>query len=193
MLPKQKKLDPRVIRTRRDLAASMFSLMREKSFSQITVQQITEQAMINRATFYAHFEDKYRLLDYMVERSFREKLESKIGTCDGFSPEHLRLLMLATCEFLAEFRDDYAPYKGNEPLPIKGKIQPLVYQVVLRWAKTSGIGGASGQSAETIVMVTSWTIFGSALQWSRGSREISAENLIEQVMSLLMQGLNSIP
>ena len=68
MLPKQKKLDPRVIRTRRDLAASMRSLMREKPFSQITVQQITEQAMINRATFYAHFEDKYRLFDYLVER-----------------------------------------------------------------------------------------------------------------------------
>ena len=192
MLPEQKKLDPRVIRTRRDLAASMSSLMREKPFSQITVRQITEQAMINRATFYAHFEDKYRLLDYIVERSFREKLESKIGAFDGFSPEHLRLLMLATCEFLAEFRDDYAPHKGNEPIPIKGKVQPLVYQVLLRWAKTSGIGGEAGQSAETIVMVTSWTIFGPALRWSHGSREISAENLIEQVMPLLMQGLDSI-
>ena len=193
MLPKQKKLDPRVIRTRRDLAASMSSLMREKSFSQLTVQQITEQAMINRATFYAHFEDKYRLLDYLVERSFRDKLESKIGTCDGFSPENLRLLMLATCEFLAEFRDDYAQHKGNEPLPIKGKIQPLVYQVLLRWAKTSGIGGAAGQSAETIVMVTSWTIFGSALRWSHGSREISAETLTDQVMSLLLEGLPADP
>ncbi len=192
MLPKQKKLDPRVIRTRRDLAASMCTLMRQKSFNQITVQEIAEQALINRATFYAHFEDKFGLLEYMVRGSFREKLKSKIATCDGFKPEHLRLLMLATCEFLEEFNDSYAPRRGDDHPPLERLIQPLIYRVLLGWAEKSGLGGSATQSAETIVMATSWTIFGSALQWSRSAQKISAETLTNQIMSLLLQGLNPI-
>jgi AcrR family transcriptional regulator len=35
----------------------------EKSFEVITVQDLTERATVNRATFYAHFEDKYILAE----------------------------------------------------------------------------------------------------------------------------------
>lgn len=181
MLLKSKKLDPRIIRTRRDLAASMCALMRKKTFSQITVQEITEKAIINRATFYAHFEDKYGLLEYMVRGSFQEKLESKIKTCKGLTAENLRLLMLATCEFLEEFADKYAPRTGNDHPPIERQIQPFLYEVLLRWAKLSEV-----DSAEITAMTFSWAIFGSALQWSRGRREISADVLTDNVISLLM-------
>lgn len=190
MLPNEKKFDLRIIRTRRDLVNSMCELMREKSFSQITVRQIAERAMINRATFYAHFEDKYRLLDHMLEKSFQEKLASRIEPCDSFKPDHLRLLILATCEFLEEFDDAYAPHKGDDHPPIERQIQPLIYKLLLEWAESSGIGSTAGQSPETIVMATSWTILGSALQWSRGLREISAETLTNQIMSLLLHGIS---
>lgn len=192
MLPKEKKLDPRVIRTRRDLSLSLCAMMREKAFNQITVQEITERALINRATFYAHFEDKFSLLAYMVRESFAEKLEGKMGGDEGFVPQQLRLLMLATCEFLAEFADDYAPRKGDEHPPIERQIQPLIYQHLLQWAEKSAIDKMAGQSAQTLAMVTSWAIFGSALQWSRGKREISADVLTEQVMSLLMYEMDSL-
>ncbi len=180
MLPNQKKLDPRIIRTRRDLTASMCTLMRQKSFSQITVQEITEKAIINRATFYAHFEDKYRLLEYMIRGSFREVMERKIKTCDGFTSEHLRLLMLATCEFLEAFDDKYAPQHSDDHAPIARYVQPLIYEILLHWAELSTI-----DSAEITAIAYSWTIFGSALQWSRGDRGISAETLTNTVISLL--------
>ncbi|MEM7116033.1 MAG: TetR family transcriptional regulator [Chloroflexota bacterium] len=196
MLLKQKKLDPRVIRTRRDLAASMCTLLRTKPFNQITVQEIAEQAIINRATFYAHFEDKYKLLEFMVQGSFQEKLESKVGTCVGMTPEHLRLLTLATCEFLGEFDDKYAPRKGQEYPPIERQIQPYIYKLLLEWAKASGIAEqvelAVNQSAETVAMTISWAIFGSALQWSRGSRELSAEEQSEQIVALLLSGVGAL-
>ena len=192
MLLKEKKIDPRVIRTRRDLAASMCTLLRQKSFSQITVQEIAEQAIINRATFYAHFEDKFGLLEYMVQGSFQEKLDRKIADCDGFNAENLRLLTLATCEFLEQFDDKYAPHSGQDHPPIERLIQPYIYKLILGWVEVSRVG-ESAQSAEIIAMATSWAIFGSALQWSRGEREISAETLIAQIMFLLTQGLDSLP
>ncbi len=184
MLHKSEKLDPRVVRTRRDLSASMCSLMREKTFSHITVQEIAEKAIINRATFYAHFEDKYKLLEIMVRRTFQEQLESKIKSCEGYTPENLRLLMLTTCEFLAGFDDEFAPRSGNDHPPITRQIQPFLYEVLLRWATLSEI-----DSAEITAMTFSWAIFGSALQWSRGEREISAETLTTQTIHLLTEGI----
>ena len=52
--------DPRVKRTRQLLQQAFMSLMMEGRFRDITVQEIADRATVNRATFYAHFEDKFR-------------------------------------------------------------------------------------------------------------------------------------
>lgn len=60
--------DLRVRRTRKLLTQALIELTIEKGFSAITVQDLADRAMINRATFYRHYRDKYELLDqYMNE------------------------------------------------------------------------------------------------------------------------------
>ena len=60
--------DLRVRRTRKLLMQALIDLTIEKGFSAITVQDIANRAMVNRATFYRHYLDKYDLLDqYMNE------------------------------------------------------------------------------------------------------------------------------
>src|SRR5262245_61916794 len=62
--------DLRVRRTRKLLQKAMLEAASEKGFAQVTVSDITERAMVNRATFYRHYEDKYDLLTkYMEELS----------------------------------------------------------------------------------------------------------------------------
>lgn len=60
--------DLRIRRTRKMLQQAMIDLSAEKGFAAITVRDITERAMVNRSTFYRHYEDKYCLLDdYLIE------------------------------------------------------------------------------------------------------------------------------
>jgi AcrR family transcriptional regulator len=60
--------DLRVRRTRKLLKSALIELTIEKGFAAVTVQDIAERAMVNRATFYRHYLDKYDLLDqYMNE------------------------------------------------------------------------------------------------------------------------------
>lgn len=62
--------DLRVRRTRKLLQKAMLEAAREKGFAHVTVRDITERAMVNRATFYRHYQDKYDLLThYMGELS----------------------------------------------------------------------------------------------------------------------------
>ncbi|MDQ0970186.1 AcrR family transcriptional regulator [Neobacillus niacini] len=59
----QSKTDPRVLRTRRLIMDSFIELSAKKEFKDITIKDITTEAMINRATFYYHFEDIFDLLE----------------------------------------------------------------------------------------------------------------------------------
>lgn len=52
-------------RTDRDICNALLSLMDQEPFEKITVGDIIEEAMINRSTFYLHFQDKYAVLERM--------------------------------------------------------------------------------------------------------------------------------
>ena len=65
---KQQPEDLRVRRTRKHLIQALIELTIEKGFAALTVQDIADRAMVNRATFYRHYLDKHDLLDkYMQE------------------------------------------------------------------------------------------------------------------------------
>jgi AcrR family transcriptional regulator len=59
--------DLRVRRTRKLLQEALIDLTVEKGFSSVTVRDIAERAMVNRATFYRHYQDKYDLLDKYMD------------------------------------------------------------------------------------------------------------------------------
>ena len=54
-------------RTDRDITNALFQIMTEKPFEKITVQNIIDEAKINRSTFYQHFPDKYAILERVQE------------------------------------------------------------------------------------------------------------------------------
>lgn len=64
----EEKEDLRVRRTRKLLQSALMDLTSRKGFEFVTVQEICDHAMVNRATFYRHYADKYDLVDqYMDE------------------------------------------------------------------------------------------------------------------------------
>ena len=62
-----KKIDLRVKRTNKLILYTFTNLLKEKSFDDIRISDICDQAMIHRTTFYKHFEDKYDLLKYALK------------------------------------------------------------------------------------------------------------------------------
>ncbi|GBD60203.1 TetR/AcrR family transcriptional regulator [Tetragenococcus halophilus] len=63
------KTDLRVIRTRKMILEAFMKLVSEKGYNNVTIQNIAEEAMINRATFYAHFKDKEDLYESIFDQS----------------------------------------------------------------------------------------------------------------------------
>ena len=64
---KTDKHDRRSERTRRLLGEALLSLMQERRYADLTVQDILDRANIGRSTFYAHYWDKEDLLTSQIE------------------------------------------------------------------------------------------------------------------------------
>jgi AcrR family transcriptional regulator len=62
--------DLRVIKTRKNIETSFIYLLKQKDFYKITVQDILDTALINRSTFYKHYEDKYQLAETLCNEVF---------------------------------------------------------------------------------------------------------------------------
>lgn len=59
--------DIRITKTRMALSITLMELLEKKSFKKITVNDICQNAMVSRSTFYIHFEDKYQLMLFCLQ------------------------------------------------------------------------------------------------------------------------------
>jgi AcrR family transcriptional regulator len=185
-----RKEDPRVIRTRQLLVQAFMALLNEKSFQSITVQNITERATVNRVTFYAHFQDKYALLEYTIRTMIQERLHSQLPEELDYCPENLARLILTVCEFLDEMgRHCPPPYGQLEPLMEK-QIKVEIYEILQGWLADKMPAGLQGRSTpEQAAMVASWAIYGAAVQWIQQEHREPAHEYVQQVLPLILGGL----
>src|SRR6202142_2451845 len=93
-------LDPRIRRTRQLLLDALRRLLAEKEFDKISIQDITEAATLNRATFYAHYPDKFALLEQLIRVSFLQLLSQRNVQFDGTCPSAFQVILLAVCDYL---------------------------------------------------------------------------------------------
>lgn len=92
-----KKDDLRVIKTRKLIYQTLLDLMKEKTFEEIKVSDICSKAMINRSTFYAHYEDKYELLiDFLsnLKEEFARELNDSCKENLSIREYYIRLISL---------------------------------------------------------------------------------------------------
>ena len=83
---KTKAVDRRVQRTQQLLHTALMSLIQDKGFEALSVQDIIDRANVGRATFYAHFDNKEDLLASGIEglrASLRERQREALSTVAG--------------------------------------------------------------------------------------------------------------
>jgi AcrR family transcriptional regulator len=189
-LTPHKNADPRVKRTRQLLQRAFLELFQEKRFSAITVQDIAERATVNRATFYAHFEDKYDLLDSIIREEFQKVITSKLPPAPAWEIGSLRLLIRAVFDFMGEFHRHCPPSDTQFGPMFERAVQQELHTLLLTWLKQTPVAGRGQRSSpETLAAVISWAVFGTAARWSQETYMLSAEEMANQVLLALTEGL----
>jgi AcrR family transcriptional regulator len=183
----EKKLDPRVKRTRELLQRALMELMAEKGFEAITVRDIAERATINRVTFYAHFQDKYELLEYTMRELIRDKLRSQVPEGTPFSSENLARLIQTVCEFLVEMGRHCRPPHGQMDQLMEKEIKAAIYEVLRPWvADLPRNGGRRPTQSDQATVAASWAMYGMAVQWSDKEPREPAPEFVQQALPLIL-------
>jgi AcrR family transcriptional regulator len=180
------RVDPRVTRTRKLLLDAFLSLMAEKSFDEITVQDIAARATVNRATFYAHFVDKYALVDELIREGFTQLLQRRLATHALSTEEHMRRLILTVCDYWTELyahcKPSYRMFDALVEAQIKAQLREQVRSAIV---ERSAPRSHSYPRVELLATIVSWAIYGAALEWSQRPGGQSAEAFVEEALPLI--------
>jgi AcrR family transcriptional regulator len=107
--------DRRIRRTRKALRDALMALILEREFDAITIQEIADQADVNRATFYLHFKDKQDLLLRSMQEIFDDlAARMKPPTGENFRMDVPPQGAVSMFEHIAENADFYRAALGEK-------------------------------------------------------------------------------
>ena len=183
--PQEEKLDPRVKRTRGLILQSFESLLAEKTFEAISVQDVTDKAQINRATFYAHFPDKYALLDYSITQMFRQEIDKRMLNACHYSHDNLRNLILAVCEFLTRLHKEYAQPNQQFEALVETQIKNQMYELLSHWLEQM----QTPIPIEIPATVATWAIYGLASHYNHNKKHLPLDEFVDEALPLVAVNL----
>jgi AcrR family transcriptional regulator len=171
--------DPRVLRSRRMLMEALLRLLTRKEFDDISIQEIADEATLNRATFYLHYPDKNALLQAMTATRFRDLIARRglsFTDCDGA----LRAIALGVCDYLAETAG--CPSQLAK-MPLEGSIIPAVEGMFQEGAEKHTM--TPGTDPNLLATTAAWAIFGAARRWHQTSGRIPAEEMAAKIEAMV--------
>ncbi len=187
--------DPRVRRTRQLLKEALAQLLHTRDFDKLSVQEITDAAGVNRATFYAHYPDKFALLECMVAGRFHALLEERGVVFDGSCTGALLGIALGVCDFLSQTLNQLA----GTPCAATNQMPPHMESAIIAVVRTMLLDGirrhppASGDAPELLAATVSWAIYGAAKEWVRTPNRTPSEEIAATVQRLVAPILHSPP
>ena len=122
------KSDLRIIKTKKALYDALRNLMKTKTFEEIKVSDICEEALINRSTFYAHFDDKYSLLESMID-SLKQDLTKNLNNNKNFTTtkEYYMEIIRLYLDHIEQNKDTYLSIAINNRNSI---LVDIIYDVI---------------------------------------------------------------
>lgn len=179
------KLDPRVRRTRQLLEDAFMTMLQEKGFQALTVQDVTERAGVNRATFYAHFADKYALLDHSIRQGFMREIEKRMLNACHYSAGNLKNLIAAVCEYVKNTHAHCPTAQSQFESLVEAQVKDVLYNLLLKWLEQI----STDVSPQTAATAASWAIYGLASQWSHSKHPKPLQEFAKEVLPLAISNL----
>jgi AcrR family transcriptional regulator len=176
-----KKPDRRVQRTEQLLRGALLSLIQEKDFETLSVQDIIDRANVGRATFYAHFDNKDDLLVSGFDNlraSLKERQREALARRSGLDERVLGF----SYEIFAhanEHRDVFLAMAGMRSHAI---VQQLLYRILLDLVRddvkaTVSRVRANSVPVEALAQFITGALFGLMMWWLNGKMRLSVEEV----------------
>lgn len=183
-----KKTDLRVIRTRKAIRDAFCAMIMEMDYPDITIKELTRRAMINRNTFYLHYDSLDALLRELQDEIAGEFIDKQVSYT---KMADIRRMIRVFFEYMAT----QSPLQDR--LLCSGSYQFLydrINQQVMEYRKRMNRGAfGMDKSSENIIFAYYGSITAILYrQWAADGKRLPLEEVIELSTKLICEGMSSV-
>lgn len=193
-MSKKEKIDPRVVRTKRMLTDALISLIEKDGFEKVTVQAITQKALLNRATFYLHYTDKYDLLEQSTDdiiAQLKEAMKTSFAQSRGtYYAESPNESFIQLFEQIAAFNHIYKVLLSERTMPhFRDKLTVVLSEFI-----SDGMALMQPDDQlltlprEMAIRFYASAFLGVIIWWLQNDCQYSAQYMAAQLMKVTIQG-----
>ena len=190
-----KKIDRRVERTRKLIQEALVSLILEKRYDKITVQEIIDKANVGRSTFYAHFQDKEDLLasNFANYTAQWDERQDEPEHAPGNESPHI----LHSLEFFLHANEAYEFHQamfegGGAEVMIETGRQHMMADVQNHLMQMLGEDEKLAIPLPVITNFLAGGLLSVMVWWLKEKRPYPPEEINEMFQQLAMQGVESL-
>ncbi len=177
--------DRRARRSRKLLKESLLELMKRKTFSDISVRDVTDAADMNRATFYLHYSGTAELL-HSVEEDLLEELQSLVDAHmqETFAVGSVAPVFEPVLDFAVEHRETCTVlFASSEASGFFQSIQQLVHEngapLVRTWFRP-----ADPRLTDYLLNFLAWGFIGLLAEWFEKDMALPKAELLDATQRL---------
>ena len=178
-------VDPRVTRTKKLLMDAFREIAKEKKLQTVTIKDITERATVNRATFYAHFYDKYDIMDYTLSETVLKNLNDALDVSSELNETTLSSSFITITSYIQETHNECKlnseAYGQVVEKRVKEELEDIFLTLLVQQHPNE-----TRESLAASARFLSWGLYGTAKHWFHSS-QLSANDYIEGALPFLMK------
>lgn len=164
---------------------SFIELSNKKEFKDITIKDITTEAMINRATFYYHFEDIYDLLDKALSEVLLVNLNCDYYQNNELNEETLVSIFIAITNFQTSLSNRcHRGYEDTIARIIRDQLEFIFYNMLVKQNKAE-----ENETLKVTAVMLSWGIYGASVEWRRNDKETPPAEFIKPAIPYILYGV----
>lgn len=183
--------DPRVLRTRQLIREAFSILLQKKEFDAITIKDISQGAGINRATFYAHYEDKYALLEEITEQAFYKMIPKEVMYSQEFTDDICNKLILLTHNYIVTFYKICRWNSKSIATLVDEKIKKMLQQIIEDiFLKGTTFCMKDNLNTKIISAMICSAIYSATYSWFMAGENDRTDLLVDIVRPYVMSGLD---
>ncbi len=189
------KQDIRVERSRESIKRAFLALMKNCAYEEITVKDLAAEAMINRKTFYAHYESKEDLLKSMLVEMFDEICGCLMYPKEepGMEPDSSRLRADVRRFLIVTTR-----YSDQLDLLVTDQTASMTFQVtdqvIQERAQMICVfrEAAPGRVPMELYVMRLKNFFLSVMDWWLSQQEYTLEEAVEILVKVMRKNISSV-
>ncbi|MBB6669326.1 TetR/AcrR family transcriptional regulator [Cohnella nanjingensis] len=183
-------MDRRIQKSRQAIMDAFMKLMSEQDFENITINQIAEEANVNRGTVYLHFADKYDLRDQCTDAHMNELIRNCMPEEKGQLTS--KAALLRTFEYLQRHASFYSIMLTSRGNPIfRNRMEAVLQQSVSEHLDSIGLDRTLYKDITVQFLVSAGV--GLLEWWITRSMPYPASVMVEQFWRLLERVQLQVP